>query len=150
MSVDSIGLCRLHLPKSDFQQKWPTPRHDWLHKVRGFMLVATMERQCAQAHLKKLGCGDVVVYDRGYFSYEMLYDHHQGGIDAIFRLQDNSAKVIQDFIASSETDIVASYYPSKETRREILKKHPEINFIPILIRLVKYTVEENFPCCLEK
>ena len=38
------------------------------------------ERQCALTHLKALTTDDVVVYDRGYFSYAMLYYHAQKGV----------------------------------------------------------------------
>ncbi|WP_221902023.1 transposase [Bathymodiolus platifrons methanotrophic gill symbiont] len=50
------------------------------------------ERQCALAHLKTLTTGDVVVYDRGYFSYAMLYYHMQMGVHPVFRLQKNTFK----------------------------------------------------------
>jgi hypothetical protein len=45
------------------------------------------ERICAQHHLDTLQEDDVVVYDRGYFSYAMLYQHVNSKIHAVFRLQ---------------------------------------------------------------
>ena len=44
------------------------------------------ERLCAQNHLQTLEQNDVVVYDRGYFSYVMLHQHYKSGIHAIRRL----------------------------------------------------------------
>jgi len=70
-----------------------------------FDLVADLnERTCAQRHLGVLEKGDVVVYDRGYYSYLMLHKHYQTGIDAIFRLQESSATVIREFFKGSEND----------------------------------------------
>ena len=45
------------------------------------------ERICAQHHLHTLKENDVVVYDRGYFSYVMLHHHFDSKIHAVFRLQ---------------------------------------------------------------
>ena len=44
------------------------------------------ERVMALNHLRVLNQDDVVVYDRGYFSYYMLHSHHHKGIHAVFRL----------------------------------------------------------------
>ena len=44
------------------------------------------ERASVEKHLLKLNCGDVVIYDRGYFSFQMVKMHPKHGIDFIFRL----------------------------------------------------------------
>lgn len=98
------------------------------------------ERQCALAHLKTLNKNDVVVYDRGYFSYTMLYYHIQSGVHPIFRLQKNINKAIDDFRNSDSVDQVIQLSPSKETQRNIRKKHPSITFTSLSIRLVKYSI----------
>jgi hypothetical protein len=51
------------------------------------------ERRLALNHLKVLKKDDVVVYDRGYFSYFMLYSHYKYGIHAIFRLKNLSSSM---------------------------------------------------------
>jgi hypothetical protein len=51
------------------------------------------ERTLALQHLKRLQQDDVVVYDRGYFSYVMLYQHLDMKIHALFRLQESSFTV---------------------------------------------------------
>jgi hypothetical protein len=60
------------------------------------------ERLMALAHLAVLKPNDVVVYDRGYFSYEMLYRHVEQGIETVFRLATNSYPVIDAFFQSQE------------------------------------------------
>ena len=104
------------------------------------------ERTCAQDHLKVLEKDDVVVYDRGYFSYAMLNRHHDLKIHAIFRLQKNSYKVVSDFLSSNDTDIVVTIDPLENAHRAIKSKNPNIKIIPIKMRLLKYQVDGNVYC----
>ena len=101
------------------------------------------ERKLALEHLSVLSKDDVVIYDRGYFSYAMLYAHYNKGIYAVFRLQNCSFKIIDEFIASTAIDEIVTIYPSlKDTQNKILKNHPTIKFIPLQLRLIKYTIED--------
>ena len=104
------------------------------------------ERICAQHHLHTLQENDVVVYDRGYFSYVMLHQHFDSKIHAVFRLQKNSYTVIRDFFSSRDTDIIATIYPSSQKRREIMLKHPNLEIVPIQMRLIKYQIGDNTYC----
>ena len=98
------------------------------------------ERQCALAHLKTLTTNDVVVYDRGYFSYAMLYYHLLMGVHPVFRLQKNTFKAIDDFRNSTLTDQTLTLLPAKDTRRDIRKHYPDIQFEALTIRLIQYTL----------
>ncbi len=104
------------------------------------------ERVCALAHLKTLSTGDVVVYDRGYFSYVMLYYHQQCGVHPVFRIKKNSFKEIDAFINGAQTDQIIFLMPSKATQSKIRKENPEIEFTPLTIRLIKYTASGNSYC----
>ena len=75
------------------------------------------ERICAEQHLQSLEKDDVVVYDRGYYSYLMLHRHFERKIHPVFRLQRNSSTAIDEFFSSPETDIIVSISPSLTTRR---------------------------------
>jgi len=110
------------------------------------LVASTGERSCALRHLQLLQQGDVVVYDRGYFSYLMLHQHCQSGVHAIFRLQESSMSVIESFVASSETDTIATIFPSKSAQTKILKEHPGLNIIPLKMRLIKYMVQGSQYC----
>lgn len=101
------------------------------------------ERTCALAHLKTLKANDVVVYDRGYFSYVMLYYHSQAGVYPIFRLKKNAFGELSDFINSDQVNQIISWLPSKKTQKEILKQFPLIQFTALKIRLIKYTINET-------
>lgn len=61
------------------------------------------ERICALEHLKHAEQHSLNIYDRGYFSFELLVDHVKHNIDAVFRLQSNTKyKEIEDFWVSEE------------------------------------------------
>ncbi|MCK5805933.1 MAG: IS4 family transposase [Lentisphaeria bacterium] len=112
-----------------------------------FDLVAhSDERMCARKHLNVLEKNDVVVYDRGYYSYIMLHQHYQAGIHAVFRLQENSSTVIQDFFASSDTDRDVTISPSPRSASDILKRNPDLDIVPLRMRLLKYRVSETTYC----
>jgi hypothetical protein len=104
------------------------------------------ERRCAVQLLGALGPNDVVVYDRGYYSYLMLYQHRRAGIHAIFRVKESSCTTIREFFTSPNTDKLVSIYPSSKSRSEIRKKVPDIDFIPLKIRLIKYEVGGSTFC----
>lgn len=98
------------------------------------------ERTAAEQHLRALQKDDVVVYDRGYFSYRILYVHHHAGIHAIFRLPESSFCVVQNFFSSNKTDDIVTLEPSSALRSELRAEHPEMMTVPIALRLVKYCI----------
>ncbi len=104
------------------------------------------ERVCATQHLKVLEPNDVVVYDRGYFSYRLLHQHCTTGIHAIFRLQDSGFKEIQAFFASPDTDRTVTLFPSARLQRDLRKTAPALNPIPLTLRLLKYERAGTFFC----
>lgn len=98
------------------------------------------ERKLARTHLRSLQANDVVVYDRGYFSYAMLCFHLQRGIHPIFRIKANLYGDIDQFTASDETDKIIEIFPSEKRRKDIHKDYPEIEITPLKLRLLKYNV----------
>lgn len=104
------------------------------------------ERSCASRHLRKLSKNDVVVYDRGYFSYLMLHQHCQSGIHAIFRLQESKSLPIKNFMASNKSDMIATFFPSECVQTNIRKAHPDIDILPLKMRLMKYEVQGSLYC----
>jgi len=112
-----------------------------------FDLVAHInERTCAEKHLQSLEENDVVVYDRGYYSYLMLHRHFESRIHGIFRLQRNSSAAIDDFAASSQTDVIVDIYPSSTTYKEIHAAYPILNIVSIPMRLIKYQMGDETIC----
>jgi hypothetical protein len=104
------------------------------------------ERACAIQHLDVLEPDDIVVYDRGYFSYFMLHEHQKRGIHAIFRLQESSFTEVRKFFKSPETNKIVTINPTSDSQTEILKKHPGLDIIPLKLRLIKYHVGDKIYC----
>ena len=98
------------------------------------------ERALARRHLATLGENDVVVYDRGYFSYALLFEHRQRGIHPIFRLKSKANKVIEAFMASPHTEQVVHIAPNQGAQNAIAEQYPGHIAKPIALRLLKYTV----------
>ena len=69
------------------------------------------ERQAARAHLDVLSPGDVVVCDRGHFSFAMLRAHVERGLHPVFRLTANACAAVAAFARGGETDAVVGIDP---------------------------------------
>ena len=146
--IFAVDGSKMNLPRPLIKQGYRTPS-DNAHYPQGllsclyqlkskipidFELVSHHdERKLALAHLTFLSKNDVVVYDRGYFSYAMLDEHVKQGIHPVFRLRNKASKIIDAFIASNEKDTVVEI-PNPEARKKGAEQKA------ISIRLVKYTV----------
>ena len=91
------------------------------------------ERSAALEHLDALCANDVVVYDRGYYSYELLHAHAVRGLHAVFRLKQNAVGAVSAFIDSDCTDTVVEVIPPAWA-------YPGGGFKRYRLRLVKYPV----------
>lgn len=98
------------------------------------------ERRCARRHLEVLDADDVVVYDRGYFSYRLLQRHCATGIHAVFRLHEGSAGVIAAFMAGAQTEAQVSLSPSAEARARLHAQDPAAPATPLPLRLLQYDI----------
>ena len=98
------------------------------------------------AHLQTLEPNDVCVYDRGYFSYAALSQHIQVDVHPVFRMKRHAGKAIDALIDSDKTDEIIALMPTKARQREIKKECPQIAFVPLKIRLIKYVIDGNSYC----
>ena len=96
------------------------------------------ERRMARAHLKALNAQDVVVYDRGYYSFEMLHEHVVRNLHPVFRVKRKAAAVIDQFIASDQTDAWVEIRPKAKQCQRIRSRDANAQCAPITVRLVKY------------
>jgi len=111
-----------------------------------FSLVNTMNEQDeALKHLQHLKQGDVVVYDRGYLSYALLFMHKKLGIDAIFRLKSAASfKAITEFIKICDRDTIKSIFPTRKSFSNIKNNYPFIDKPkPYQLRLIKYSINNE-------
>jgi hypothetical protein len=107
------------------------------------------ERSCAIDHLKHLSEDDVVIFDRGYFSYLMLHQVMEHKVQAVFRIQTGNINgKIQDFLDSDRVDEIIEYTPSQAVKYEARKRGYHIELKPIIVRLIKYTIKDETYICL--
>jgi hypothetical protein len=101
----------------------------------------TNERQVSLTHHPALKTSDIVVYDRGYFSYQILRAHIERGIHGVFRLSESTYTVIQKFMDSNETDSIVTITPGVKSAAKLQKSNVSIE--PIELRLVRYCINEK-------
>jgi len=97
------------------------------------------ERTLVRHHLQALKANDVVVYDRGYFSYAMLYFHLERGLHPIFRLKARPYQIIDPLTVSEEREQIVDLLPGKDRRKD----YPEMKITPLKLRLLKYKLAGN-------
>ena len=107
------------------------------------------ERICLLSHMERLSLGDVLVLDRGYFSYLILIKAIEKGIHLICRMQSGSVnKAVQAFWDSDKEDEVITYIPSIAVKYESKKQGYDIELNPVELRLIKYKIDdETYVCC---
>ena len=104
------------------------------------------ERTMAKKHLSHLLQEDVVIYDRGYYSYELAIYHLKQGIDCVFRIgKANKCKEIEEFIndKNKPKEKNITIIPSQETKSRIKKEFKNFIFSSCKIRLIRYQIGEN-------
>ena len=106
------------------------------------------ERSCVIEQMDKLSKEDVLVLDRGYFSYLLLDKALEKGVHLICRLQSgNMNAAVKTFWDSELTDVVVDYKPSGAVKSEIKKQGHTLFYSTIRLRLIKYKIDgETYIC----
>jgi len=100
------------------------------------------ERDRALEHIERLEKHDVVIFDRGYFSYLLLRKLTDKEAHGLFRMQKNLRnKELSKFLNSNKMDDVIDYIPSKAVQYELKKIGHHIDFSPIKLRVLKQEIE---------
>jgi hypothetical protein len=74
------------------------------------------ENDLALGHLDYSTEGDLILYDRGYPSFEMMYKHKKRRVDFLFRVQSNFNNQVKAFISTKKQMQIEYIYPGKDTR----------------------------------
>ena len=77
------------------------------------------ERAAALRHLERLQPDDIVVYDRGYYSFQFLHAHVERGAHAVFRIQRNANADFDAFIDSGEAERTVSLGPPEDAPKSL-------------------------------
>ena len=107
------------------------------------------ERVCLISHMDKLKQGDVLVLDRGYFSYLVLTKAIEKKVHLICRMQHlgNMNNNVQKFILSKELDKIINYQATPAAVYESKKQGFNIKLTPIKLRLIKYKIDDKIYIC---
>lgn len=147
----AIDGTKLNLPRplADVGYRLPTPvahypqgllsclyRLDTGTPVDFNLSTDTNERSAALGHLDALEPGDIVVFDRGYFSFALLYSLVWRGAHPVFRIRRNNG--FDDFIDSDRDEDVMSAMPKHDARARLRRAFPGRRFDPVDLRLVRY------------
>ena len=73
------------------------------------------ESKLALQHLQFCNKNDLVIYDRGYPSYDLIYEHYIKGIDFLIRAKVGFNNITKTFILSGKTSEIVDLYPGKNT-----------------------------------
>lgn len=107
-----------------------------------FSFTSTMNESAeALKHLDRLKPTDIVVYDRGYISYALLYRHNQLKIDSIFRVHSASFAQIATFIEAGKDEEYIKLEMKPSSFRKAKAKYAFISEnITIPVRLIRYFI----------
>jgi hypothetical protein len=92
--------------------------------------------------LEYIQVGDVLLLDRGYPCFWLLFLLKAKKIDFCVRLKDKGWLKVNDFVQSSDTERIVKFKLSKKDYGK-LKDYPELCQTEIVCRLVKVMLEEG-------
>lgn len=71
------------------------------------------ERQLALGHWDQWRKNDLIIYDRGYPSYDFKYEHIKAGVDYLIRTTTSYSNVVKSFVTSGKKSKVVEILPGK-------------------------------------
>ena len=102
--------------------------------------LSTGEKILALKHLHHARYNDLIIYDRGYPSFDFIYEHNKTGIDFLIRVKKDFSNVVQAFSQSGISSRIVKIYPCKNT------KFPETEYDKntfVELRLVRVELSSN-------
>lgn len=69
------------------------------------------ERELALQHAHGWQCGDLIIYDRGYPSYDFIHEHVEKGVDILIRVKTDWSVVIAEFAAGGKKSVITEIQP---------------------------------------
>ncbi len=98
------------------------------------------EKALAIEHLKYTMKGDLIIYDRGYPSFELIYEHDKIGIDFLIRVKIGFSGLTQAFYDSGNKSEIVKMFPGKNTKISE-KEYTRESFVKI--RLVRVDLPDG-------
>jgi hypothetical protein len=101
---------------------------------------ASSERDLLEAHLDKVKTGDLLLLDRGYPCFWLLFLLKAKDIEFCVRLKDDWWLKVKDFTESDEIERIVTFTLPKKDRKK-LADYPHMQDAAITCRLVKIELE---------
>jgi hypothetical protein len=120
------GHCCIALLSAVYDAETKIPLSYHIHKTKS-------EREAFLKQLKFINKGDIVTFDRGYYSEHLFSLLHERGIKVIFRMKDD-VSIVQKLIDSGKNDILINYDIGKKNVRARLIKYDIANIEALLIK----------------
>lgn len=92
------------------------------------------ERELALSHLLFCQKGDLLIYDRGYPSYDFIHQHITRDLDYLMRVKVSFSQLTIDFEKSKKRSKIVDIYPGKNTK---LSNKTYGKDTPIKVRLLR-------------
>jgi hypothetical protein len=99
------------------------------------------ERKSCIDLLKNLPPEDVLILDRGYYSFELLTECKSHGIIPLFRLASHIFKKKRE--NSRSNDFAITVYPTGEIKKKAKDNDLNLDLDPTSLRIVNYKVKET-------
>lgn len=103
---------------------------------------ASSEQDLLMEHLDKVDAGDMLLLDRGYPSFWLLFLLKARGIEFCVRLKENWWLKVKDFTESSDMERIVTFSLPKKDRNK-LKDFPHMFDAEITCRLIKVKLENG-------
>lgn len=100
----------------------------------------TGERKLALQHLHYCSTNDLIIYDRGYPSFDFIYKHEQLKLDYLIRVKTDWSGVIKKFVASGKSSDLVELKPGKN---KSIKDKPYNKDTKILVRLIRVELDSG-------
>lgn len=98
------------------------------------------EPTAALKHLPYATAGDLLVYDRSYASFQMVWEHRQRNLQVLMRLRSSFSQQVEDFACSSQQDVVVEMKPGKNTP---IKDKAYSRKTALAVRLIKFKLDNG-------
>ena len=98
------------------------------------------ERDLALGHLPYCNSNDLLIYDRGYPSYNFIHQHIEKNINFLMRVKTTFSQTVINFVESKKVSQIAVIFPGKNTK---LSDKPYSKNTPIEVRLVRVELPNN-------
>jgi hypothetical protein len=158
LNVFAIDGTRINLPKEleaegfdcsgDDESEFPQAHATVVFDLQKGMIYDSIlsqhidERVSASLLMKGLPDNSLLICDRGFTGFDLLYDAESEGVDLLIRMPESSApEGLQEFIDSDNDDEIITMTQSIDVERKLLRRGYRLR--PITVRAIKYYIGET-------